>query len=358
MLQKKLEQIGEEIKTANTIAVFTHGSPDGDAVGSATATKNLINSKYPDKKVDVFILDSLPSGFKCLKDTESVEFLDKKSNFESIKARNYDLAISVDCAEKKLMRNGAQLFDSAKRKVKIDHHPERENFADINLSCPDASSASQVVLLLAESMKVPLNKDLASDIYMAMVTDTQGFRYMPKPAGVFEDASKLTKTGFDERKVYCSSIDHMSKEAFRFYTDVIKNVKFSEDGKVAYVVDDSLRHKSESTGKEVNLSRTLNKQGLEKPEIKHVFDQVVGVIMPNIEGVKIAAKINEQEDWIKGSVETGASLRGNGVGVRELAEKFGGGGHEFAAAFIGAKQKASDFVQKISEYLKQKEQQN
>lgn len=360
-VQEKMTAIESEIQKANKIAVFTHINPDEDAIGSSAALKNLIISKYPDKKIDVFIVGRTPHGAKCIDDVRSFECLNKKSDFEAIKARNYDLAISVDCANRDLMKDGSKIFDSAKKKIKIDHHPDDDNinnYADINLVCEDASAASQAVLLLADHMNVPLNKELATNVYMAIIGDTQGFRYMKKPDGVFEDCSRLTKTGIDSRKIYCNTMDYMPKEALKFYGQVLNNIKFSKDGKIAYLIDDSLAERNAKTGKYTNTSKTLKKDGLEKADVKGILDNVLSIIMPNIAGVKIAVKINEQEDRIKGCMDTGASLRGNGVNVDEFAEKHGGGGHEFAAAFIGSKEKADDIVKSLSEYLKAKEQQN
>ena len=383
-VKEKLPQIAAEIQKANKIAIVTHTNPDEDAIGSSAALKNLIASKYPDKKIDVFIVGKMPHGAKCVNDVNSFETLDKNFDFKSIKARNYDLAISVDCAKKDLMKDGSKVFESAKKTIKIDHHSieddlkaikkaanltdkkkakaiKRIDYADINLVCGDASSASQVVLLLADHMGVPLNKELATDVYMAIVGDTCGFRYMTKPAGVFEDCSRLTKTGIDQkesRKIYCTTMDYMPKEALKFYADVLNNIKFTEDGKIAYIVDDSLSEKNATTGEYFNESITLDREGLEEADAKSIFDKVLGEIMPNIEGVEIATKINAKENLTKGTIETGASLRGNGVPVDEFAKKHGGGGHEFAAAFIGSKAKAVDIVKNLSEYLKFKEQQS
>ena len=380
-VQEKMKAIDSEIQKADNIAVVTHSNPDGDAVGSSAALKNLIELKYPGKKVDVFLLGTLPNQIKELNDANSFEHINKNTDYKAIKARNYDLAISVDCANKRLMKDGSKIFKSAKKTIKIDHHPvENElkeiseanitdkarekaiktiNYADINLVCDDASAASQVILLLAESMGIALNKEMASHVYHGLITDTQGFRYMKKPSDVFEDCSKLTKAGIDEkdsRKIYCSSMDYMPKAALKLYTEVLNNVHFSEDGKIAYIVDDSFAEKDDH-GRWIKESKTFDRTGLKKSDVKAVFDKVMGIIL-NIEGVKIAAKISEKEDRTKGCTAMGASLRGNGVGVKELAKKHGGGGHEFAAAFIGAKMKAVDFVNGISEYLKSKEQQN
>ncbi|MFA6988906.1 MAG: bifunctional oligoribonuclease/PAP phosphatase NrnA [Candidatus Gastranaerophilaceae bacterium] len=331
--QNIMGEIQQEIEKAKKIAVFTPVKPDGDAAGSAASLKNLIKTKYPEKQVDVFIADDIPTGFKVLNDTSSFEYINRKTDLEKIKQRNYDLSISVDVASTSLMGNeAAEIFNAAPKKIKIDHHSSSEKFGDIELTCSEASSASQVILMLADSMKVKLNQDLAADIYLGLVTDTGGFRYMTKPADVFEDCSTLTKTGFDTRKVYCSAMDYMSQASFKLYSDIIKNIKFSEGGKLAYIVDDN----------------TLNKQGISKSDVKNIFDTIVGEIMPNIEGVKIAAKINDQKN------QTSGSLRGNGVSVDKLAEKFGGGGHEYASGFARCNQSVSQILQQISDYLKTK----
>lgn len=334
---EKLLQIGEEIDKAEKIAIFTHRSPDGDAASSTAAMENLISSKYPNKTVDVFIVDDIPQGFKrALEDSKKFKYIRCRSDVELFQSRNYDLAIAVDTPERGMLDKGFQVFKSAKRKVKIDHHSGGKDFADINLVCGEASSASQVVLLLADSMKVPINKDLASDIYMGMVTDTQGFRYMKKPADVLDDASRLAKTGFDTRKVYCSSMDYMSKAALQVYIDTLSRIKLTEDGKISSVI----------------IDESLNRQDLGKTDFKNIIDRIIGEVMPNIEDVKIAAKLNLNGTQVSGS------LRGNGVRVDKIAEGYGGGGHEFAAGFIntGKTIKTPEQVlQELSEYIKEQE---
>lgn len=360
-VKEKMTAIDSKIQQSNNIAIFTHINPDEDAIGSSAALKELIETKYPDKKVHVFIEGRIPHGAKCIDGIDSFELIDKNSNLKAIKARNYDLAISVDCANRDLMKDGFDIFDSISNKIKIDHHPDTENinnYADINLVCPDASAAAQVVLLLADHMGVPLNKKLATPAYVAIVGDTAGFRYMAKPEDVFEDCSRLSKTGIDTRNIYCKAQDYMPKEALSFYADVLKNIKFAEGGKIAYLVDDSLAERDPKTGKYINTSKTLQKEGLEKADVKGILNNVLNIIMPNIEGVKIAVKINEQDDRIKGRMDTGASLRGNNTNVAKFAEEHGGGGHKFAAAFIGARENAAAIIQDLSEYLKAEEQQN
>jgi bifunctional oligoribonuclease and PAP phosphatase NrnA len=329
--QEKMKAIAKEISKAKKIAIITHINPDGDAAGSAASLKNLIQTKYPKKSVDVFILDNIPSRYKFLEDTKSFEYINENTNINEIIERNYDLAISVDSATKALLGSGAEIFDSAEKRIKIDHHADEENFGDINLTCEDASSASQIILMLANSMKVKLDKNLASDIYLGLITDTAGFRYMKKPADVFEDSSTLAKTSFDTQKVYCSTMDSMTQATFKLYAKAINRVNFIEGGRIAYFVDDN----------------SLYEKDIEPTEAKNIFDRIVGNIMPNIEGVKIAAKLTNKENERN-------SLRGNGIQVDKLAEEFGGGGHPYSSGFRTGNQAISQILQKMAAYVNKK----
>jgi len=331
-VQEKRPQIAAEIKKANKIAIVTHTNPDEDAVGSSAALKNLIATKYSDKKVDALLLKDIPENYKCIKDADSFELI-TPSNWKEIKNRKYDLVISVDCSTKDKMGKCSKLFDNTDtKKIKIDHHPTGKDFADINLTCPDAASTSQIVLMLADFMEVKLNKNLASDVYLGIIGDTQGFRYnMTKPSDVFEDSSKLTKAGLEKediRKISCSVLDYMPKAALGFYTDTIKKINFSKDDQIAYLVEDQ--------------TQTSETQKSENTKTRAVLDKIVYTLMPNIEGVKVAMKLKKSNDN-----QMICSLIGNGVNVGNIAEKFGGGGHEGAASFPITNKNPEEIVQMV-----------
>lgn len=337
-IQQNLRLIDDEIKKANTIAVFTHKNPDEDSVGSAAALKNIIAQKYPGKKVDVLILNNLPEKYKYLEDSASFEFINS-STWPEIKTRKYDLAIAVDCREKSMMGEKCPIvFDAAKRKIKIDHHDGGKNYADISLVNENASSASQLILLLTESMGVKLDKPLAADIYSGIIGDTLGFRHMKKSADLFSDCSKLSQTGIDTKNIYSLSMDFMSKEALRLYADTIKRINFSDDGKVAYLIND---HNDPALLQE--------KLGIAKHEVKDVFSKVNEIIMRNIEGVKVAASLNKQNN------QTVTSLRSNNIVVNELAKRFGGGGHDYAAGFHMVNKSPEEIVDIIDKEVKKQE---
>ena len=97
-----LDNILEEIKKANTIAIVVHENPDGDAIGSALAMKLALEQLNKDADV---IIPEYPSAFSFLPGVEKIK---KESDIQE-----YDLAIALDCASIKLLNGFAKYFDKS-----------------------------------------------------------------------------------------------------------------------------------------------------------------------------------------------------------------------------------------------------
>ena len=120
-----LDNIIEEIKKAESIVILTHDTPDGDAMGSSLAMKLAIESLG--KTVDVII----PEYSSCFEFLPGINEIKKETDIEK-----YDLAISVDCANNKILSGYQKYFEKAKTKIVIDHHGSNMMFGDINFVNP------------------------------------------------------------------------------------------------------------------------------------------------------------------------------------------------------------------------------
>ena len=130
-----LDSILDEIKKAEKIVILTHENPDGDAIGSATAMKLALN--YLGKNADVII----PEYSKCFAFLPGMDEVKTKSNVEV-----YDLAITVDCADTKILKGYSKYFEKATTKIAIDHHGSNNMFADINYVNPVSPACAQVLI--------------------------------------------------------------------------------------------------------------------------------------------------------------------------------------------------------------------
>lgn len=135
-----LDNILEEIKKANTIAIVVHENPDGDAIGSALAMKLALEQL--NKEADV-IIPEYPSAFSFLPGVEKIK---KESDIQE-----YDLAIALDCASIRLLNGFAKYFDNAKVKVAIDHSTAVTQCMQITTSISQDSPACAQLILVAFS---------------------------------------------------------------------------------------------------------------------------------------------------------------------------------------------------------------
>lgn len=85
-----LEDIKNAIQKAETIAILVHESPDGDAIGSATAMNLAL--KQLGKNPDVII----PEFSRTFNFLPGIDEIKKETNVES-----YDLTITLDCGDPK-----------------------------------------------------------------------------------------------------------------------------------------------------------------------------------------------------------------------------------------------------------------
>ena len=292
-----LDNILEEIKKAETIVILTHETPDGDAVGSSLAVK--IALKQLGKNADV-IIPKYSKTFAFLPDANEI-----KTESE---IKRYDLAISVDCADLKIVAAGTEYFETAKMKIQIDHHSINTMYADYNFVNPVAPACCEVLIGMFEYFGIEITQELGTCIITGIITDTGGFQYSGVTAETFEFAAELLQKGVNISNVYQNVLTTKTKANFELSRIVSNRMEFFEEGKVAFTymnLEDEKQVGAEEGDHEglVNIGR-------------------------NLEGVEVSRFIREKE----GTNGYKISLRSKEyVNVADVALMLGGGGHIRAA---------------------------
>src|SRR3989338_3395462 len=162
-----MKQVIEEIRKNNSFLITSHINLEGDSLGSQLAMKGLL--KRLGKKA--FIVDSgpVPAHYKFL--PESSEVLGRPA----AGCRDFDAAIVLDCPTLKRTGEIRKMLSKEMVVINIDHHISNEKFGDVNWVEPNASSAGEMVYKLFKAMGVPLTKEIALCLYIAILTDTRSF---------------------------------------------------------------------------------------------------------------------------------------------------------------------------------------
>lgn len=291
-----LDNILDEIKKAEKIVILTHENPDGDAIGSSTAMKLAI--RYLGKNADIII----PAYSKCF---GFLPAMDEVKGDSDIKC--YDLAISVDCADPKILKGYSKYFENAKRKISIDHHGSNKMFADINYVDPVSPACAQVLVGAFDYWGIPISKEIGTCLATGIITDTGGFNYSVT-SETFEFTAELLRSGVNISEIYRRVFETKTRANYELTKIANERREFLENDRVTftYITAEDEENVNALTGD---------------------YEGIVQ-IGRCIEGVEVSIFLHEQKE--KGGFKI--SLRSSEyVNVSDVCLMFGGGGHVRAA---------------------------
>ena len=292
-MRETYSKILNKIVEYNSIVIARHIGADPDALGSQFGLKKLINELYPDKKV--YAVGTIASKFRFMGSTDKIDGVDA----------NKSLLIVLDVPDIKRIEG----IDDAKRFdyiIKIDHHPVVDVYADIELIDNTASSASQIVLDMIFSLGLKLSSDVASKLYLGIVSDTDRFLHDCTTYKTLELVSRLVKeTGINLTNLYETYYMRPLSE-IRFQGYIYENMIVSPNG-LGYIKI------SDKTMKEFGVDAAS--AGNMINNLKYVNEIIVWVFL--------------SED-VKSNIIR-ANIRSRGPYINEVAISHGGGGHKYAS---------------------------
>jgi phosphoesterase RecJ-like protein len=292
------------VKGGQRFLVATHVRPDGDALGSQLALVEGLKSLG--KSAQAVVASPIPPRYEFLNPNASRV---QKFVWPSTEYENYDSAIIIDTGTWAQIGDFGE-FLKARPKVRrfvIDHHLTQDDLGGERLVDTSAEAAGRLAREALEAIEVPLNRDMAMNLFMALATDTGWFRHSSTSEKTFQLAQELAAQGANANYLYDSLFEQSSLGRLRLLGRALERLKQDETGQISYT--------------EVYLSDYPNTGGL-PPDTEDLINYP-----RSITGTKIALVFIEQKEGC-----TKVSFRGrDGTDVGSLAEQFGGGGHRLAA---------------------------
>ncbi|MFP5237787.1 MAG: DHH family phosphoesterase [Acidobacteriota bacterium] len=291
--ERPIAAILDVLRRGQRFLVCSHSRPDGDAVGSMLAMGMLL--RLMGKQADLITADKIPAVYRTLPGAGDV--------VTTMRARGrYDAAILLECDG--LERTRLLGLDSYYL-VNIDHHATGKNFGHLNWIDRSAASVGELVYRVVKESGVPVTPEIATCIYVTILTDTGGFCYGGMQASTFGLAEELTRAGADPVRIAQQVYFSTPASKLLLAGAALSNLK--REGRLAWLW--------------VTHSDIIRTCAAEED-----CEGIVNYALA-IEGVEAAAFFRELAD---GSVRL--SLRGKGrIDVAAIAAKLGGGGHENAA---------------------------
>jgi len=290
-------KIINEIEASRSILVAAHRNPEGDALGSSLAVFNLFGK---DKQVQVFNPDLMPYFLAFLPGAGLVVH-----DLQEIKP--FELAIVVDCSNLNRVCDQFPEFLAGKKIINIDHHETNNNFGELNLVDPKASSTGEILYQLFKGSGRPINKDAATCLYAAISMDTGSFQYQNTTQLTLDAAAGLIKLGAKPAEISHNLYERHPKSRLLLLAQVMPTVKFSDNGQRAEM--------------------TLTKEMLDKAQAGPAMAEGFINFLTSVASVEVAILFRQL-----GKEKYKVSFRSTEkFNVARLCEKFGGGGHRQAA---------------------------
>jgi bifunctional oligoribonuclease and PAP phosphatase NrnA len=292
----------------DTVVLAAHIGPDGDALGAALAL-HLVLSRLGARTLPTWGDEPLrvPAAYA---DLPGVDGLVAPS---AIDPDEVDLLVTVDAASAGRLGTLQPLLDADLPVVVIDHHPTNTRFGTVHLVAPRAAATVVVVDELLRRLEVPLDVDVATCLYVGLVTDTGRFQHATTDRAAMELGGRLLEAGVPHEELTRRLFGTRTVGELTLLARALARLTFVPEARLVHA------HVTADDAAEAG-------SGLEAAEA------IIDVV--RTADVAEVAMVARQE---AGTGDWRVSLRSRGgVDVGRVAERLGGGGHERAAGFTGS----------------------
>ena len=305
--ESRLDEVLRLLAGAESVVITTHANADGDGAGSEVALAAFLRARG----VEAWIVNPTPFP-------ESYAFLLPDPGWAiptpgeeaSRRCREANLAVVVDTAEVPRIGRVKGLIRELP-KVVIDHHPPgRRAIEGVVFRDTAACATGALVFELIERAGGPWSEVIARALYIAVLTDTGGFRFTNTNPACLRVAARLVELGAAPEELYRAAYGRFHPRRFELLRESLATLAVHESGRVAWMIVPK---------------QAYDRLGATVEDLEGFVD-----VPRDVAGVEVAVLFRTTAD---GRIKV--SLRSlPPVDVNVIAVELGGGGHVRAAAAV------------------------
>jgi bifunctional oligoribonuclease and PAP phosphatase NrnA len=300
-----LDRVSAELRARKRFLLTAHEGPDGDALGSLLGMHQLLTQLGKDSVMFLAAKEfPLPIEYR---------FLPLEEVFHEPPADMADrTVVFLDCGNIDRMPVDF-LAEGGNALINIDHHHDNTRFGDFNLVDVNASCTAEIVYDLAILLGARITAEMASALYVGLITDTGKFMYENTNSHTHRVAAELIDAGVDIDDTYRRLYEHVPIEKLRLVARALEGIQRLCGDRLVLSYITGADYEATGAGEEMT---------------EGVIDH-----LRSIEDTKVAAVIRDLGN--RGRAARKVSLRSSegDVDVSAIARKHGGGGHKRAAGF-------------------------
>jgi phosphoesterase RecJ-like protein len=289
------ERIADEIRRRQRFVLSSHVRPDGDAIGSQLGMAFAL--WHLGKEVRLVNRDAPPAHMNVFPGVARIEVANRIDD-------PGDAVIVMECGE--LSRTGVEGFERG-FVINIDHHIGNASYGALNWFNPGAAACGEMVFDLIQELGVDLTLEIATHVYIAILTDTGSFHHSNISPRTFDICRQCVEAGVDPPQVAGAIFDSNNLGRLKLFGAVLSKMELDASGRVATVyVDQKLATDCGGT-----------------------YEDTEGIV-----NLPLSVKEIEAVAFFKeaGPGDWRVSMRSKGeVDVNAIAKQFDGGGHKNAS---------------------------
>jgi bifunctional oligoribonuclease and PAP phosphatase NrnA len=289
------DQIVARVRQGQRFLVSSHQRPDGDAIGSAMGFALAVRELGKQAEV---VMDAAPPHFLLpFPDVERIRIAREVQE-------TADAAVIMECSS--LDRTGVTGLDKSPV-LNIDHHVGNTLYGTANWIDESAAACTELVFTLVEALGVRLTPDIATHLYLGLLTDTGSFRFSHITPRSFEIARRCVEAGANPQWIARTHYDSSTLGRVKIFGHVLNTMQLDPTGRVALL---TMTHEAAAAA-------------------GATYDDTDGIInFPlSVKDIQAVGFVKEAEGG-----EWRISMRSKGnIDVGAIARAHGGGGHKNAA---------------------------
>jgi bifunctional oligoribonuclease and PAP phosphatase NrnA len=294
-----IRQIRDEILARPRFLITSHARPDGDSIGSQLAMAYALDALG--KQSRIINADRAPEHYYEFPGLNRIEIA------AAVPAdAGDDPVIVMECGD--LSRTGVRGFEG-RFIINIDHHVGNRMYGAVNWFDESAAACGEMVFDVIGALSVPMTFEIATHIYLAILTDTGSFHHSNITPRTFGICRRAVEAGVNPAAMARRIFDSNSFGKLKLIGALLDAMQLLDQGRLAVLyLDDAML---ESCGCTHNDTEGLINLPLTAREI-----QAVVFFKVSSDGL-VRVSMRSKYD----------------VDVRLVANAFGGGGHKNAAGF-------------------------
>ena len=294
-----ISEIIRAINEGQSFLITAHVRLDGDALGSELALYLMLRELG--KNVVVYNQDHTPERYRFLPAAQNI--VHNINNVEQ-----YDTGIILDCSDLTRVGDEAEKIGKIKRLINIDHHISNNGFCSLKMLDAHAGSTGELLFRLMQEMRVKISKDIATNLFAAIITDTGSFRYSSTTSETLFAAGNLVENGAEPQWIAENVYENDSPVRLKLLARVLGTLSLDMESKV---------------GSMVVTQRDLQETGAAWEHTEGFVE-----IPRTVGGIEVSVLYTQ-----RGDNQFKLSLRSKAkANVEKVAKKFGGGGHMHASS--------------------------